>query len=571
MQRSFTRFSDYDCPKENNTIVFPESDADIIPERYEDYLEDGYNVVAFGSGICSGEYSLFGFLKNIVRTNIQIIATRKEFVQSIGCFHGLFNGKLNEEWLCRALEKGKVVFSEKGIDTFDDTDISEEEIKTIAYICCKYSRLYPDSNEMRECLMNIVNDIQAKGMLPVYMKYMQAFTSDYAYMKKYTQFTSPVLIISGDDTCFGVLKDMADKLAEAMINLGIPVATTDGKYGSYKDIEDFDNKEWKAVIGFQSAFLLGERLANKLYPRLCFWFDNPLFFDNFGEEDDDGKIFLLSDLDYLEYFQTYYNQKNVVFIPPGGGLTALTSDFFSSDYRDLDLVFIGSYKRGNHSFSNELQCTVFNLLCEHPEYTIEEALEIEDSEWAYRESEEKKIMLHDMRDVQREIAAHFRRKVIETILKAGLDIHIFGDSWKDYDGGGKEHLIIHPNTDPKSVPEILKRARISLNVMFWHKAAITERIINSMLSGALCLTDETKYLKKEYSDRENIVLYSLSNMEEIPKIITDLLEDEKRRATIAKNGYEKAIKEETWSQRAEVIINLIDQLYYRKGERNDKA
>jgi spore maturation protein CgeB len=92
--------------------------------------------------------------------------------------------------------------------------------------------------------------------------------------------------------------------------------------------------------------------------------------------------------------------------------------------------------------------------------------------------------------------------------------------------------------------------------MSWHKAGMTERIANIMLSGAVCISDETTYLRDNFIEDEEIVLFKLDKLEELPGKINRLLEDDALRKQISKNAYEKAKREHTWEKRAQELLEL---------------
>lgn len=89
---------------------------------------------------------------------------------------------------------------------------------------------------------------------------------------------------------------------------------------------------------------------------------------------------------------------------------------------------------------------------------------------------------------------------------------------------------------------------------------MTERIANIMLSGAVCLTEETTYLRKHFMDGREMVCFDLEHLDRLPVLIHELLENEPRRHEIAEKAYEKARAEHTWYVRAGQLIDLAEKL-----------
>lgn len=92
----------------------------------------------------------------------------------------------------------------------------------------------------------------------------------------------------------------------------------------------------------------------------------------------------------------------------------------------------------------------------------------------------------------------------------------------------------------------------------WFKDGAHDRIFNTMLNGAVCLTDSSVYLDEILHDQEDCALYSLSQMERLPEIAASLLADPDRMQRIADKGDELAQAGHTWAHRAKVLHELIE-------------
>lgn len=165
--------------------------------------------------------------------------------------------------------------------------------------------------------------------------------------------------------------------------------------------------------------------------------------------------------------------------------------------------------------------------------------------------------LADWKDLCYMLLQLYRHRVIDAILNAGIPLHVFGDSWRDYRGNGLKNLMIHPKLMVKESLEVWSKAKIGLNIMNGHKAGMTERIANIMLCGACCLSDETSYLKEYFTDGEDIVLFRADQPEELVEKIQYLLNHDEKREQIAKSGRNKAMQEHIWRKRAEQLLELM--------------
>ena len=73
--------------------------------------------------------------------------------------------------------------------------------------------------------------------------------------------------------------------------------------------------------------------------------------------------------------------------------------------------------------------------------------------------------------------------------------------------------------------EALADSRLSLNVMPWFKDGAHDRIFNSMCNGAVCITDHSKYLDEILTPDENIIFYDLKQLDKLPEIFENALND----------------------------------------------
>ena len=169
------------------------------------------------------------------------------------------------------------------------------------------------------------------------------------------------------------------------------------------------------------------------------------------------------------------------------------------------------------------------------------------------------LQLQRVKDVCLNVLHRNRHDMIEKILCAGISLHVYGDSWLQYCGMCQENLIIHPHALGDEALHIWSQAKIGLNMMRGHKAGMTERIANIMLSGACCLSDETVYLKEHFTDGEDIVLFNRKELDDLPRKIKYLLEHDEEREKIAQAGRKKALQEHTWRKRAEQLLCMLHE------------
>ena len=134
---------------------------------------------------------------------------------------------------------------------------------------------------------------------------------------------------------------------------------------------------------------------------------------------------------------------------------------------------------------------------------------------------------------------------------------MFGDGWDRLPCRHEENLILMNNLDSAGCLKKLCQAKISLNVMPWFRDGAHDRVFNSMLNGALCLTDSSVYLDEILEDGENCRIYSAARTEELPDMVSALLSNPPKLQELIDNGYEMARAAHTWEHRAAVLHTII--------------
>ena len=119
------------------------------------------------------------------------------------------------------------------------------------------------------------------------------------------------------------------------------------------------------------------------------------------------------------------------------------------------------------------------------------------------------------------------------------------------------NIISGGSLDSEGCLKMLSDSVICLNVMPWFKRGAHDRIFNTMLNGGVSLTDSSLYLDNWLKDKDNSLIYSLSDLENLPSIVGSGLSDKAGLQDIADNGFKMASEYHTWKQRALIIAGLL--------------
>lgn len=482
-----------------------------------------------------------------------------------GRFNEQLDGKTNWEFLCRLSEHTKLICLE-----CSDVEIrpAEKFEITWAYQLVRHMNMLKEHNLLEPILERYLFLAKTAGRekeLEQALQYLLDHPQDMDAMLKNT---APVFIIKGiGDVCYGILQYMADELARALSGLGEAVMVYGG--ADMQELSPLLSQPLKMIVGFQAMILLGKRLTHVNTKKVQFMFDDPIPYMHRLNDVDSQTYYLCQDENYVRFLNRNYMGRKAIHLPPGGSKT----DNWQSDNRPYDIIFMGTYI--------DLEAELTRLDSMEPEQKRLAAIYLSRSiDRPNLSSEEQLIQIYQEQkakyaDITYEQVADaiapvikfpsygYRKAVVDTILHAGYELHVFGDSWKKYRQpkeleGEEFKLVIHEEVAPQEVKEYMRQAKISLNVMSWHKGGMTERIADAMLAGAVCLTDETSFLCDQFEQFEDIVMYSLDRLEELPGMIERLLLDDQCRKKIVQKAYEHASREFTWDAVADFLVRFAE-------------
>ncbi len=545
------------------------SSAEVLDIINEYNYSNGNDVIVFCENGPSIEYSDDYFLCHPDIKPAAIMFSHK-VISDIGSYNRLLTSGCQCEFIMRCLKHEAVTFIPcSGITNIPP--ITAEYVRTYAYMLARSFIDLKNLGVLNDIFSSLSSYFNNFCLLNDFNNYLNDFIENGT--NNIDKETAPFFIISGDDTCYGMLKSFSKRLAAALSALGEAVETSDKSFGASRSGIPEKGKVYKAVIGFQSAGITSDYINSFSCPKFQFWFDNPVFFNDMKTLIPANGLVLCQDGDYADYINRYIKPDSAIHFPPAGSIAQ--GNYINQKDRSLDTVFIGTYHRPDLSqlggIPDKLMDTakaVIDILITKPELTLEEAFteavnnaesltlpSLSELTAAYSDIH---TILNLLSPVLRYVTAFYRHTVIKTLIDSDIKIHVYGDSWNNWTDTSKENLIIHKALSPDMVNEIYGDTKIALNIMSWHKNGMTERIADIMMSGAICVTDSTDYICEHFENKKELVIYNLEKLQSLPDMIYELLKDDDKREYIAQNGIKNATKNHTWINRAEKIIRLAD-------------
>ncbi len=321
---------------------------------------------------------------------------------------------------------------------------------------------------------------------------------------------------------------------------------------------------------FYTCNAQGIERASRYFPEatyITYLTDHPSGLSERLEQLDEKAIVFVCDKFHEEYIEKYFpNIKHIKFVPLSG---SYSSQYIPYGNRKADVVFTGSYEEVQTAYKENLSRFdrgrrqiaeyLYNEMLKNPSYTYEACLERALEKFEIQISKEKfNEMMSELYEVSCLARWYFRDKVIRILLENGIRVKVYGNGWEKFDSEYKENLIIEKG-NYYVAQKAVSRAKISLNIMPWFKAGFQERIASAMLSGTVAVTDESLYIRENFENGKELITYSLEDLEELPKRILYLLQNDDEADKIASTGKARAESEMTWQHRTFDMINFIGE------------
>ena len=267
-----------------------------------------------------------------------------------------------------------------------------------------------------------------------------------------------------------------------------------------------------------------------------------------------------------QYFKEFYPEfHHLGFLPLAG--TELPEQGENDRY--MDVIMTGNYtppafcEKHIHWINEEYAAFyqgIIDDLIENPNQTVEAAeLAACEREMGHTPYDEIRIAMHRMIFIDLYVRNYWRGEAVKVLVDAGIVVDVFGKGWEELECVYPENLHIHPQTTSLACLQHIQHAKVSLNVMPWFKDGAHDRVFNSILNGAVCVSDKSKYLCEELQEGEGVCYYDLKNIVELPHIVQDLLQNENKMQDIVSKGVGKVREQHTWDARAKQIISWIEE------------
>lgn len=296
--------------------------------------------------------------------------------------------------------------------------------------------------------------------------------------------------------------------------------------------------------------------------------DHPFYYHKFVPYLPQKYIQISIDREHEAYLERFFPQiRRGPFMPLGGTSLWKKNTLPGWDDRKYDIVFTGNYNPPsmfeeticrNGDEYEEFYYDIIRDLIQHPwrsmDSTIIEHLnrDVEDINEAGIKATMPNMIFIDLY-----VRHYFRGEVVKTLVDSGWKVCCFGAGWDRLSCRHPENIINGNVLDSLGCLQQISRSKLSLNVMPWFKDGAHDRVFNSMLNGAVSVSDNSKYMDEILTDGKDYIRYDLGKLEELPGKVEEILSDREKWEYIVENGYRLAAKGHTWADRARFLHSEI--------------
>ena len=203
---------------------------------------------------------------------------------------------------------------------------------------------------------------------------------------------------------------------------------------------------------------------------------------------------------------------------------------------------ISSIKRVYHSFFNDMK-------------SLEECTE---AEMNFDKKQLADFMWDSALFIDSKARMNAKLTIINKIIDAGFSLHCCGANWEKTEIIKNENFIYYGPLTTKVSNKKMEDAKIVVNAMVPSFDGSHERIFESMLRGALCITTPSDYLRETFKDGENIVFFDPLDLNTLVEKINFYLQNEGERLRITKNAFNEVISKHTWYHRADELLDIYE-------------
>ena len=335
-------------------------------------------------------------------------------------------------------------------------------------------------------------------------------------------------------------------------------------------------------LGYNLEFLLSGSKSGKTYfcgeeetenlweffriPYLNILMDHPFHYEKPLRNAPETAIVLCTDRNHVKYIRRFFrNIYQVDFLPHAG--VELHCKHKPIAERGIDVLYAGALpiytvakmipdlSSIREVDGEDMMQSVLSDLVHNPQKTTEQAIEEYVKSKRNDVSDERlQEIIVKMRFVDSYATSFFREQAVRILVESGVQVTAYGTGWNQCEWSDNPHLTYGGKVLAPQILPLMNDSKIVLNTMTWFKAGSHDRVFNGMLAGAAVVTDDSTYMRREFTDGRELVMFSLQDLATLPERVFDLFGHISHMQEMADCGYHAASEHHTWKNRAEYLV-----------------
>ncbi len=301
-------------------------------------------------------------------------------------------------------------------------------------------------------------------------------------------------------------------------------------------------------------------------PYLNILMDHPFHYEKPLRNVPETAVVLCTDRNHVKYIRRFFrNIHQVDFLPHAG--VELHCKHKPIAERGIDVLYAGALpiytvakmipdlSSIREVDGEDMMQSVLSDLVHNPQKTTEQAIE------EYVKSKRNDVsdeclqeIIVKMRFVDSYATSFFREQAVRILVESGVQVTAYGTGWNQCEWSGNPHLTYGGKVLAPQILPLMNDSKIVLNTMTWFKAGSHDRVFNGMLAGAAVVTDDSTYMRREFTDGRELVMFSLQDLATLPERVFDLFGHISHMQEMADCGYYATSERHTWKNRAEYLV-----------------
>ncbi len=319
------------------------------------------------------------------------------------------------------------------------------------------------------------------------------------------------------------------------------------------------------------TYFCGEEETENLWeffriPYLNILMDHPFHYEKPLRNAPETAVVLCTDRNHVKYIRRFFrNIHQVDFLPHAG--VELRCKHKPIAERGIDVLYAGALpiytvakmipdlSSIREVDGEDMMQSVLSDLVHNPQKTTEQAIEEYVKSKRNDVSDERlQEIIVKMRFVDSYATSFFREQAVRILVESGVQVTAYGTGWNQCEWSDNPHLTYGGKVLAPQILPLMNDSKIVLNTMTWFKAGSHDRVFNGMLAGAAVVTDDSTYMRREFTDGRELVMFSLQDLATLPERVFDLFGHISHMQEMADCGYHAASEHHTWKNRAEYLV-----------------